>query len=328
MKTFTYIKNSKYLSEILAILSVVILGYYLFATNWQFIELLKFIIGSIFLWVPIGSIIYLFSRNQIQDKLICFTFSSIGSYAITTLLYFGFAVLKCEIFFYLIQIAIFLYFIIHSLRTRFWLKIEKNKINWKNLNWILITIIATSLAFNTVYQNPWIYSHESNLYTFNLLPDHLLHSSISYELTRNIPPFQMPNRAGLPPAPYHILSHLTTELISKYTGQTDILRAHIIYHYIVIESGICLALYCIAKILTKSKIAGYIAASSIYITSIQYPSLYLHDHWPTYYFTVFPFSSSSLIPVIETLPQAYSCNLVLYGILLGVLLISKEFIHS
>lgn len=121
-------------------------------------------------------------------------------------------------------------------------------------------------------------------------------------------------------------------LLARFTQQRDMLRAHIVYHYTIIECLFCLALFSFAKILTGSRIAGYIGAASLYIFLIRTPPLFAEFtrfHVPLesidfIYFTLFPHASSGMELVEITSSQMYSGLLVLQGILLSIVCISMN----
>ncbi len=317
-------KKLNYVSVFFAAITLFSLSYYLVETEWNLEELASFCGGITLLWMPLGTCFYLLLKKQVEDSVVCFTFSAIASYTLTTLAYFGLSVLKLEPLFYSGQIAILLWLIIYSIRHKLWLKLRLNYLVCLKFDWVLASLIAVSLVVNIPYQIAWEHSPKNDAYKFNLYADHLYHTGLAYELARNVPPQQQSIRAGTPERAYHMFPHLTTMLLSRFTGQKDMLRVHIVYHYIIIEVGMCLALYSIVKTLTKNRIAGYIGTATMYITAISYPPL-VNNAIGYFYFTLFPHVSSGLEPVILTSPQMYSGMLVTYGILLGVLIISVRF---
>jgi hypothetical protein len=68
--------------------------------------------------------------------------------------------------------------------------------------------------------------------------------------------------------------HLTTILVDRYTGHPDMFRAHLVYHYTVIQILMCLLLYGIGKTLTGSPAAGYCTLPLMYV-AVAAPNL-----WP------------------------------------------------
>jgi len=95
-------------------------------------------------------------------------------------------------------------------------------------------------------------------------PDRLYHVGLAYELSRHIPPRQATIRGGTPERAYHHFMHLTTMLIGPYSGQPDMLRAHLIYHYAVIQILMCLLL-SIGRTLASSRVAGYCTLALTYV---------------------------------------------------------------
>ncbi|MEH2082667.1 MAG: hypothetical protein V7K89_22605 [Nostoc sp.] len=319
-------KKSTFITIILATITLFALVYYLGETQWNVVELLRFGLGVIFLWMPLGALFYLLLKRQVQKPIVRFTFSAIASYTLTTLIYFGLAVFYLELLFYIGQIAIFIGLIIYSTRRKNWLNIQIQSLSWRQFDWVLALLIAASLVVNIPYQITWKYSPTTNTYQSLLNFDYNYFVGRAYELARHVPPLQQATRAGIPERAYHMFSHLTAMLLSRFTGQTDMLRTQLVYHYIIIEIGMCLSLYSIVKILTNSKVAGYLATATMYIVAIPYFPLiekalgYFH-----FYFNLFPQFTNSIEFTIVTSPQMYSGMLVAYGIFLGVLLISVRY---
>jgi hypothetical protein len=92
------------------------------------------------------------------------------------------------------------------------------------------------------------------------------------------------------------------------------LRAHLVYHYAVIQVLMCLLLYGIGKTLAASRVAGYCALALMYVAVPPAPNLcpapaaagLPFKIFPFFYFTVFPHLSSGLDPVSLLSPQMYS----------------------
>ncbi|MEH2333281.1 hypothetical protein [Nostoc sp.] len=316
------IKNkSSFITITTATITLIAIGYYFAETEWKIVEFLRFFVGIILLWIPLGALFYLLLKRQVQEPIVRFTFSAIASYSLTTFIYFALTVFHLELLFYIGIIVIFIGLIIYLIRKNFWLNIHINHLSWRQFDWVLALLIAASLVVNIPYQRTWEYNPTTNTYKSPLDVDYHYFISLAYELARHVPPLQQFNRAGIPERAYHMFPHLTTVLLSRFTGQTDMLRVQIIYHNIIIGIGMCLALYSIVKILTSSKVAGYLATATMYITAISYPPL-MATEFDFGYFTLFPHVSSGIEPAILIAPQMYSGILVAYGILLGVLLIS------
>src|SRR6266481_544162 len=104
------------------------------------------------------------------------------------------------------------------------------------------------------------------------------------------------------------------------------IRAQLVYHYAVIQVLMCLLLYGIGKTLAASRIAGYCTLALMYVAVPPAPNLWpvaVSEDLPVYpvcYFTVFPHLCSGLDPVVLAAPQMYSCLVVLYAGMLGLLL--------
>ncbi|WP_138498277.1 hypothetical protein [Nostoc sp. PA-18-2419] len=314
-------RKLSFITIILATITLLTLVYYLGKTEWNIIELLRFCIGIIFLWMPLGALFYLLLKRQVQETIVRFTFSAIASYTLTTLIYFALAVFHLQLLFYIEAIVIFIGLIIYSIHKKIWLNIQIYYLSWRQFDWVLALLIALSLVVNIPYQKIWEHNPTTNTYKSLLDTDYHYFIGLAYELARHVPPLQQPSTAGIPERAYHMFPHLTTMLLSRFTGQTDMLRVQIIYHNIIIAIGMCLALYSIVKILTSSKVAGYLATATMYITAISYPPL-IATEFQFCYFTLFPHVSSGTEPAIVISPQMYSGILVAYGILLGILLIS------
>src|SRR5437660_11995831 len=111
-------------------------------------------------------------------------------------------------------------------------------------------------------------------------------------------------------------------LIDRYTGQPDMLRAQLVYHYFVIQVLMCLLLYGIGKTLAASRIAGYCTLALMYVAVPPAPNLWPvagRESFPAFYFTVFPHLSSGLAPLALSSPQMYSGLVVIYAVILGLL---------
>jgi hypothetical protein len=189
---------------------------------------------------------------------------------------------------------------------------------------LLLLLIALSLLVTSPCKVMFSVNPAADYHEYRLFPDHLYHAGLSYELSRHVPPRQASIRGGTPERAYHLLPHLTTMLLGRYTGQGDLLRAHVVYHVTVIEVLICLALFCIARVITGARWAGYISIALMYPLAVAWPNLVDNKGYPSFFFTLFPHATSGLEPVELIATQMYSGILVLYGVLLAVLLISDN----
>ena len=290
------------------------------------LELLRFIIGALALWMPLGGWLYLLLRKEVPDRTIRVAFSAGSSYALTTLFYFAAATLHCNWLFYSAQALAGAGLIYYAIQNRSTL-VQRAKC-FRRFDWVLAALVAASMVANIPAQSVWRRDAQTGGMIFEGFPEHLYHVGQAYELSRHIPPQQATIRGGSPERAYHNFMHLTTMLIDRYTGQPDMLRVHLVYHYAVIQVSMCLLLYGIGKTLAASRIAGYCALALMYVAVPSAPNLcpvaapagFPVKTLPFFYFTVFPHLSSGLDPVTLGSPQMYSGLVVLYAGMLGVLL--------
>jgi hypothetical protein len=309
----------------LAAVSVLALIYYGRVTGWSPSELARFVGGALALWGPLAAVLFLLLSEQIPDRIVRFTLSGVASYTLTTLFYFAFAVLRFEVGFYVAQAGLAASVLVAAARRPAWWRgVRRWPRAWGRLDWLLIALVAASLVVNIRYQTAFSRLPNSDDLALVMYEDHLYHVGLAYELARHVPPVQQSIRAGIPERAYHMFSQLTTMLLGRFTGQVDLLRVHIIYHYIIIEAALCLLLYSLAVTLTDSVSAGHIAAALVYLGAVPWPRLAPGDY-PSFYFTLYPYVSSGLDPVRMSSPQMYSGLVVMYGILLGVAVASRRF---
>jgi hypothetical protein len=309
----------------LVAVSAVAVIYYGSATGWSVREFARFVLGALALWGPLAAALSLLLRAQVPDPIVRFTLSGVASYALTTLAYFAFAVLGFEAGFYVAQVGLAAGVLVAVMRRPgWWRSVRCRPREWRRWDWLLTALVAASLVVNVNYQTTFTRTPPSDDLWIALYADHLYHTGLAYELGRHVPPVQQAIRAGTPERAYHMFSQLTTMLLGRYTGQANLLRVHIGYHYAVIEVALCLLLYSLAVVLTGSRAAGYLAAALVYVAAFAGPRL-LESPQPSFYFTPYPYVSSGLDPVRTTSPQMYSGLVVMYGILLGVALAARQF---
>jgi hypothetical protein len=106
-------------------------------------------------------------------------------------------------------------------------------------------------------------------------------------------------------------------LISRFTGQREMLRAHGVYHYATITTLICLALYGIGFLLTGSKKGGYVFAFLPFLFAIAIRPV-MPNQLGYFFFSILPQATSTVFPTLFASPQMYSGIAVMYGVLLGV----------
>lgn len=303
--------------------------YYLFSMQWTPYEFVRTLVGLAALWLPIGSVVYLLlSRKETISSLNRLVFSLIASYSLTTLFFFGFSVIQLTPLFYLGQILLTLGVVVFLVRRTqpFDLKKlvdpAKLKARVAQVDLILAGLIVLSLLAAIRYQEPYKIDPQTGDRTFVLMGDQTYFTSLAYELDRNVPPVQQPVKAGVAERAYHLFPHLTDMLIARYTGQGDFMRSHTAYHYTIIAILLCLATFCIVKTLTRSRWGGYFGVALIYLLVVPFPPLKPND-FGFFFFTIYPQLTTNLEPVIVLSPQFYSGLVVLYGVLLGVLMISS-----
>ena len=295
--------------------------YYCAALHLGALELLRFLAGALALWIPLGGWLYVLLRNEVPDRIIRIAFSAGSSYALTILFYFGAATLHCSWLFYFAQIAAVAGLIFYAIKNK--AIVTKDLRSFSHFDWVLAALVAASMVANIPAQSVWRRDAQTGGMIFDGAPDQLYHVGLAYELSRHIPPRQAMMRGGSPERAYHNFEHLTTMLIDRYTGQPDMLRAQLVYHYAVIQVLMCLLLYGIGKTLAASRIAGYCTLALMYVAVPPAPQLWPaagSEDLPAFYFTVFPHLSSGLDPVALLSPQMYSGLVVLYAGMLGLLL--------
>ena len=291
--------------------------YFFVRLAFSFTEFLLLLLGAFALWAPMAIVLHQALREEVRDSIPRTTFALIGSYTLTTLLYFLLAAVHVAFLFYCIQAALVAVALMTWRRRR-----SKNPSPAPRftIDWILVLLLALVVVVNISYKEAFRVSSDNKLHTYLLGPDQFYHAGQAYELSRGVPPKQMSIRAGTPERAYHNFPHVTTMLIGRFTHQSDMLRAGVVYHYTIIDILIALALYSIVAVLTRSRWPGYATVCLMYVTVLRWPELKpsaIH----LFYFTSFPHLSSGLEPVIFASPQMYSGLLVMYGVLLGVALI-------
>ena len=313
------------------IISALCLMYCYVTLQWTPLELVRFVIGIFVLWFPVAAIVYALLNKEVESASIRFTLSLLASYTLTTLLYFGLAVFGLSAAFYGIQAIIIVGVVLYGLRKRSVIRRVVGEFRLARVNWLLILIIAGSLAVCVRYNVYVKIDDTTQVRTYTLSPDQLYSAALAYELDRHVPPQQATTAGGLPERAYHMFPHLTIALIARYTANDDMLRVDMVYYYTVIAMLLCLALYNIGKALTESKITGYLSALLMYLLAIQSPplspDLIAHtsrDSVQYFYFTLFPHISSGLDPVALTTPQMYASLVVCFGILLALIVIFKR----
>jgi hypothetical protein len=295
-----------------AVVNLALVVYYLWSLAWTPLELVRFLGGLFVLWAPCAFLLFLEFRNAIGITLIRGCLSALASYALTTLLYFGFASLRVQALFYVALMAMAAR-VTYLVVTRPELRPNLRQLR---VDWVLTTIVTASLVVMIPFS--WSMKIDSDgVRRDHAYADQYYHTGLASELLRHVPPSQATIRAGTPERAYHMFPHLTTMLIARFTGQEHVLRAHIVYHYAVDTVLICLALYAIGVLITGDRVGGYAAASSGYLLAFLYAP-FISSSYFSFYFTLFPQFLRTLFPTALTSPQMYSGIAVMYGAMLAV----------
>jgi hypothetical protein len=305
---FTMAMRNWALGKIILGCATVFLGaYYCRALNLGPLELLRFVMGAVALWLPLGGWLYLLLRNEVPDRIIRLVLSAGGSYALTTLFYFGAATLRMNWLFYSVEAVAGVGLIYYAIKNR--RDFESLLKRVRRFDWVLAVLVAASMVANVSVQSVWRIDAKTGAMIYDGYQDQLYHVGQAYELSRHVPPRQAMIRGGFPERAYHNFMHLTTMLVDRYTSQPDMLRAHLVYHYAVIQILMCLLLYGIGKTLAASRVSGYCALALMYVVVVP-----------------FDFSHVALGLDAMTLgsPQMYAGLVVLYVGLLGLLIVLEH----
>ena len=117
------------------------------------LELLRFIIGALALWMPLGGWLYLLLRKEVPDRTIRVAFSAGSSYALTTLFYFAAATLHCNWLFYSAQALAGAGLIYYATQNRSTL-VQRAKC-FGRFDWVLAALVAASMVANIPVQSVW-----------------------------------------------------------------------------------------------------------------------------------------------------------------------------
>jgi hypothetical protein len=304
-------RGSGLLRKILLLAALLLLGYYCFAGNWSVYEIGRCLLGMALLWGPLTALLYVALGRSTEDPAVRLALSCAGSYALTTLLYFAVAAMGTPWVFVaaLLLAAALAVWRGHRL-------LSTKSFDLPRLDAVLLTIVAASLV-TTIPYNTAVTLTRSGDRVLTGFSDHYYHVGLEYELSRHVPPSQASIRGGTPERAYHMFSHLTVMLIARFTGQSEMLRAHGVYHYAAITVLICLALYGIGFLLTATTTGGYVCAFLPFLFAIPMRPI-MPNTLGYFFFTVLPHATSTVFPTMGTSPQMYSGIAVMYGVLLGV----------
>jgi hypothetical protein len=311
------------LNRIAAALSACLLWVYLSATDCGLLEALRLAAGAVALWGAGAVLMWRLNRRAIRDVPTRLTLSLVAAYALTTCWFFVCASVGAQWLFILTEVALALVMAIRVFREHAFGRPRNGRPC--RIDWVLVALVMASLCTTVKFKIPFEVSRDARgtVHRYLLYADHLHHLGMIHQLDHHIPPLQASTRGGTPERAYHSFSQLTTLLLARYTGSRDLLRVHLLYHYTVIETLICLGLFAIARVLTRARGAGYLSIVLAYPLSISWPALRAHP-WPILYFTVIPGSSSGLEVVAGALPQMYSSIAILYGVMLAILALCAQ----
>jgi hypothetical protein len=299
------------LRKVLLAAALLLLGYYFISGHWSVYEIGRCLVGVALLWGPLGALLYVMLRRPIEDPTVRLALSCVGSYSLTTLLYFASAVRGVAWLFGVVLFA--------ATVAALWLSrrlLTTKSLNLPRLDAVLLTIVAGSLVATIPY-NTVIDSTPSGDRAITAFSDHFYHVGLEYELSRHVPPAQATIRGGSPERAYHMFPHLTAMLLARFTGQREMLRAHGVYHYGAITVLICLTLYAIGFLLTATTTGGYVCAFLPFLFAIAMRPI-MPNTLGYFFFTALPHATSTVAPTMGTSPQMYSGIAVMYGVLLGI----------
>jgi hypothetical protein len=302
----------------IALVNLGLLLIYFYRLDWTPLEIVRFTVGVALLWGPLAAACFAALHSAGVDGVVRVSFSLVASYCLTTLLYFVCAFFGAAWLFYLALASTGLASAYAAWRAG-WRMPSLNAA----VHWPLVTIIAASLVTLVPFSQPLVVDPASGARIDRALPDHYYHTGLAAELKRQVPPSQATLRAGTPERAYHMFPHLTTMLIAKFTGQQRMLRAHIVYHYAAITVLICVALYSIGWMLSRSRVAACAAAALPFVLAVPMPSIGMAT-FSYFYATALPQFTSSFFPVVYTSPQMFSGIVVAYAAMLGVSIICAD----
>ncbi len=190
-------------------------------------------------------------------------------------------------------------------------------------DWMLVALVLASLCATARYQRPFEAVGDSGDVRYLLNGDQTYFTSLAYELDRGCPPADCPYHAGVRERAYHSLPHLTLALFGQASGETDLLRSHLVVGYSVLVALCCGLVFCLSRELGGSRSAGLTGTWLLFVGAIPIPPLSPNlVHY--FYFTIWPQSSSTIEPTLLTSPQMFYGVTVVYGVLLGLLRVFRS----
>ncbi|MEH2082664.1 MAG: hypothetical protein V7K89_22590 [Nostoc sp.] len=67
-------KQSSFLTITTVTITLIAIFYYLVSIQWNVVEVLHFCLGIIALWMPLGALLYILLKQQVQEPIVHFTF--------------------------------------------------------------------------------------------------------------------------------------------------------------------------------------------------------------------------------------------------------------
>lgn len=294
--------------------------------EWGGAETLQVAAGAFALWGPFAAVLYAWLQPAVPDRGERLTLSLTGSYAATALLYFALSVFQGGWLFPWVQIAA-----IASLATiASWRKrLIASFDNWRDwkCDWWLAALIVATLLISARYRVAFEFSPTDGTRHFRLYHDQTYHTALAYELQRHVPPLQQPTQAGKPDRAYHLFPHISTMLLARHAGQSDLLRTQTTWSFVVMTVLVCLCLHHLVRNMAGSNGAGYLAVALLFILSVPFPPL-IENPLGYFYFSLYPHATSLLEPVVMTTPQMYSGLVVFFGIMLGLAICNRAVVQS
>lgn len=273
---------------------------------WEFCRVLA---GLAALWLPVGSVVYLALGDRCADGLTRCTLSAAASYGLTTPLYvlcgaIGLAVPGFQYVFYVLQglmVAAALGLLLRRGRLGFSLDVASAL---RRVDWLLAALVGLSLLTTSRYKQTIVPLPGQDAVRLAQHGDTTYLTAQAYELGRRTPALQQSIRVRIKERAYHMFPHATAMLIARYAGQADMLRAVLHYQYTVVDVLLVLIGFCTVRRLTESRGAGYLAAALLFVLAIPMAPM-TEEAIGYFYFTLLPYSSSSLEPSILCSPHTY-----------------------
>ena len=288
------------------------------------IDVARLLAGAVVLWGPFGLAVDALIRSQVPDGTARFALAAAGSYALTPAVYFLLSLAGFSAGLYIAQAIV-----VGAAAIRWW---RRGRTSQRpggfspRPNWLILSLVALAL-FTTAPYTKAVDVTSTGSRNVRIPSDSLYYVSHAYEISRHLPVEQDPTRAGTPPRAYHLLPHVNTVLLSRATGEPDLLRAQIVYHLTILTVLVSTLLYALGKALTRRRLGGYALVALLYpLAVVGSPWLTSttidRAHFVQFYFTPLPQLSSMLDPVLMGSWQSYSAVAVALAFILAAALAS------